>query len=202
MPLSEIDWTTHDPLAFLESWSAAAAGAIGAQLPAGIAVVRASYPRPRFDAPAAGAPPALTVPARFTDAVGFELVGGGGTGAAVTFVTPDNKADSDAALAFAVRVAAQLGAGTAVVVIDAVPGPASWATHLHSLVGVYPMARRPRGSDAAVLVAAPANGFAAWHFNVAPTSPLPTVAVPLRGAPAPALDLEATCRAARERTSR
>src|SRR5436190_18270244 len=26
--------------------------------------------------------------------------------------------------------------------VDALPGPASWATHLHSLTGVYPIAKR------------------------------------------------------------
>ena len=48
-------------------------------------------------------------------------------GAAVLFVCPDNKADSDAALAFAVRAAALMSAGAGVVIVDVVPGPPAWA---------------------------------------------------------------------------
>ena len=84
-----------------------------------------------------------------------------------------------------------------VVIVDALPGPASWATHLHSLTGVYPIARRPRGTDAPILVVHPsaqggAERFVVWHHAVAPGFPLPTVPVPVRGAMHLALDLEAT----------
>ena len=92
--------------------------------------------------------------------------------------------------------------GAGVVVVDALPGPASWATHLHSLTGVYPITKRPRGTDAPILAVQPvlaggAEQFAVWHHNVASGFPLPTVPVPLRGASAPALDLEATYATAR-----
>jgi hypothetical protein len=88
------------------------------------------------------------------------------------------------------------------VVIDALPGPPNWATHLHSLVGVYPLARRSRGEDVPILVAAPgADAFAVWHYSVAPGLPLPTVPVPVRGAPGLTLDLEATYLTAFERNS-
>jgi hypothetical protein len=196
MPPSKADGTKEpiDPRAFLDAWCAAVADALAAQLPGGFEISPATHSRPQCADPVADAPPTLTAPARFTDAVGIRLFAADGRGAAaVKFVTPDNKLDSDAALAFAVRVAALLGAGATVVVIDALPGPANWATHLHSLVGVYPMARRPRGADVPILVAAPGpDSFAVWHYSVAPGLPLPTVPVPIRGAEHLKIDLEAT----------
>jgi hypothetical protein len=87
--------------------------------------------------------------------------------------------------------------GVGVVIVDAMPGPPSWATHLHSLVGVYPLPRRPRNGEAPVLVVHPridgAEQYAVWHHNVPAGGPLPTVPVPVRGA---TLDLEATFAAA------
>lgn len=58
---------------------------------------------PSFDAPVS----TLIAPARFTDRVGVTVIDSSSdrwhVAAAVLFVTPDNKADSDSSLAFAVR---------------------------------------------------------------------------------------------------
>ncbi len=209
MPLLNIDWDKNgrDPLSFLGHWSEAVAGALIAQLPtdrfaaetdcsvrAQAAEAVAALAPAAFDAP-----PALVAPARFTDAVGVQVVDtiNGNVAAVVLFVTRDNKADSDASLAFAVRAAGFMSAGAGVVVVDALSGPASWATHLHSLTGVYPITKRPRGTDSPVLAVHPrvqdgAEQFAVWHHAVAAGFPLPTVPVAVRGAGPLALDLEAT----------
>jgi hypothetical protein len=125
--------------------------------------------------------------------------------AAVLFVCPDHKADSDGALAFAVRAAALMSAGAGVVVVDVVPGLPSWATHLHSLTGVYPAARRPPGAECPLLVVHPvfreeSERYTVWHHAVAPGFPLPTISVPIRGAMNMKLDLEATYMEACERS--
>lgn len=139
------------------------------------------------------------MPARFTDRIGVSIndSSGGQVAAVVLFVTPDNKADSDASLAFAVRAAGFMAVGAGVVIVDILPGPPSWATHLHSLTGVYPLPRRPRGGEAPVLAVHPrveggAERYAVWHHAVAAGSPLPTVPVPVRGTMHLTLDLEAT----------
>ena len=151
---------------------------------------------PAFDPPA----PTLTAPARFSDRLGVNVIehlDGRHVGGVVLLVGEDNKADSDAALAFAVRAAAFMSAGVGVVIVDIIPGPPSWATHLHSLTGVYPIARRPRNGEASILAVHPevrdgAERFAVWHHIVATGFPLPTVPVPVRGAMHLKLDLEAT----------
>jgi hypothetical protein len=216
VPLSDTDWTAPgpDPRAALVIWSEVVAAALVAGLPPdrfGAETDRSTRSGAAEElaplAPSAlDPPPTLTVPARFTDRVDVTLwdTTEDRRAAAVLFVTPDNKADSDGALAFAVRAAALLGAGATVVVIDALPGPPSWATHLHSLVGVYPIARRPRNGEAPILVVHPervdgAPRFAVWHHLVAPGFPLPTVVVPVRGAGHLTLDLEATYLDARQR---
>ena len=220
MPPSEIDWTkdSRDPRWLLGNWCTAAAIALNMTLdpqPAGkrhfiaghecqmreeaaAAVANLNAPP---DAPA----PTLLAPARLTDRFGVSVFSGGHLSAKVLFVTPDNKSDSDAALAFAVRAAGLMSAGVGVVIVDALPGPASWATHLHSLTGVYPIAKRPRGGEAPVLVVHPrieggAEKYAVWHYAVAAGFPLPTVTVPVRGAMHPKLDLEATYTEACQRT--
>jgi hypothetical protein len=96
-----------------------------------------------------------------------------------------------------VRAAGLMSAGASVVIVDIVPGPPTWATHLHSLTGVYPITRRPRGGEAPVLVVYPgvdsgAEQFAVWHHLVAAGFPLPTVSIPVRNAAQLKLDLEAT----------
>lgn len=152
---------------------------------------------PSFDAPVS----TLIAPARFTDRVGVTVIDSSSdrwhVAAAVLFVTPDNKADSDSSLAFAVRAAGFMSAGAGVVIVDALPGPPSWATHLHSLTGVYPITKRPRNNDAPILAVHPtvrdgAERFAVWHHAIAPGFPLPTVPVSVRGAMHLKLDLEAT----------
>jgi hypothetical protein len=232
MPLFDGNWEANagDTRAFLARWSAAAAAALNGQLPPGerrfaaevVARARAEAEAEiaRFhEHPPAGEgagrtfvpftppDPTLIAPARFTDRVGVEVIDaleGPRAAAAVLFATEDNKADSDAALAFAARAAALLGTGAGVVIVDALPGPPAWATHLHSLAGVYPLARRPRNGEATVFVAQPkvlegAGSFAAWLHAVAPGFPLPTVAVPVRGGAYLKLDLEATYLEACER---
>jgi hypothetical protein len=157
-----------------------------------------------FDPPA----PTLVTPAKFIDAVRVFVVdrtAGSEIVAAVLFATPGSKADSDSALAFAVQAASLMSRGIGVVVMDAAPGPPSWATHLHSLVGVYPIAKRPRGGEAPILVVHPevkdgAEQFAVWHHSVAVGFPLPTVPVPVRGGMHLKLDLEATYLEACERS--
>ncbi len=224
MPLHNIDWATngHRSAPFLFDWSASVADALNAQLPgserrffAEIACrtrIKTAEEVARFNhgppAPATAqehptfAPPAptLTVPARFADRFGvavIEVSEERRVAAVVLFVGADHKADSDGALAFAVRAAGLMLAGVGVVILDILPGPASWATHLHSLTGVYPAIRRPRGGEATVLVVHPevrdgAERFAVWHHAVAPGAPLPTVPVPVCGARYLELDLEAT----------
>lgn len=153
---------------------------------------------PAFDPPA----PTLIAPARFTDRFGVKVIDhldGRHVAAVVLFVGEDHKADSDGALAFAVRAAGFMSAGVGVVIVDALPGSPTWATHLHSLTGVYPMTRRPRGGEAPVLVVHPraesasgAQRYDVWHHTVAVGLPLPTVPVPVCGAMHLKLDLEAT----------
>ncbi|HEY1188788.1 MAG TPA: hypothetical protein VGE74_14130 [Gemmata sp.] len=206
MPLLSTDWSNNgrDPFAFLVSWSEAVAGALIAQLPADRFAVKTDCTT-RAQAAEAVAPlavgpsPTFTAPARLTDRVGTRVADArdGSVVAAVLFVTPDNKADSDSALALAVRAAGLMSGGAGVVIVDALPGPASWATHLHSLTGVFPITKRPRGTDSPVLAVQPAfpNGaeqFAVWHHNVPAGAALPTVPVAVRGVLNLALDLEAT----------
>jgi hypothetical protein len=150
---------------------------------------------PAFIPPA----PTLTAPARFTDRLGVLVVDSDDrrVAAVVLFVGEDHKADSDGALAFAVRAAGFMSAGAGVVIVDVLPGPANWATHLHSLTGVYPAARRTRGKEATVLAVHPevrdgVERFAVWHHAVAIGARLPTVPVPVRGATHLELDLESS----------
>jgi hypothetical protein len=159
--------------------------------------------------PAFDPPPATRVaPARFIDRVGVDIIDrleGPQVGAAVLFVCPDHKQDSDAALAFAVRAAGLMNTGVGVVIVDIAPGLPSWATHLHSLTGVYPAVRRPRGNECPVLVVHPTfrddtELFAVWDYAIVPGCPLPTVPVPVRGAMHLKLDLEATYAEACERS--
>ena len=217
----------RDPLSFLGNWAVRVSDALNAQFPKGttdfvvdldsrarqkvagevarfnngpptvwIGGKETDQKYPTFDPPAA----TLLAPARFTDRVGVHVrapSAGPGVAAAVLFVTPDNKADSDASLAFAVRAAGFMAGGAGVVIVDILPGPPSWATHLHSLTGVYPLPRRPRGGEAPVLAVHPrveggAERYAVWHHAVAAGSPLPAVPVPVRGAMHLTLDLEAT----------
>jgi hypothetical protein len=220
MPLFDGNWEKNagDTRAFLAGWSKSVAAALNGQLPPGerrfVAEVACRTRQQAEEeiasfharAPAEGvtelepSEPTLVAAARFTDRVGVEVIDaleGPRVAAGVLFATEDNKADSDAALAFAVRAAGLLTAGAGVVVVDALPGPPSWATHLHSLTGVYPLARRPRNGEATVLVAQPevhegVGCCAAWLHAVAPGFPLPTVAVPVRGGTYLRLDLEAT----------
>lgn len=225
MPLSDIDWTKdgRDPHDFLTVWSETVAAALIASLPTDqfavetgtatrFAVETEAATRARVTRAIASVTPAPDVPtfvapARFTDHVSVLVSDtlAKGTGAVVLFVTPDNKSDSDASLAFAVRAAAFVTGGVVVVVVDAVPGPPSWATHLHSLVGVYPLPRRPRNGETPVLVVHPqvsagAEQYAVWHHSVPAGAPLPTIHVPVHGALHLKLDLEATYRIAHERT--
>jgi hypothetical protein len=222
MPLFDGNWEKNagDAGAFLARWSTVVAAALNGQLaPGGERFVAEVALRTRQQAEEeiasfhTRAPafepgePTLVAPARFTDRAGVEVIDsleGPRVAAAVLFATEDNKADSDAALAFAVRAAGLLSAGAGVVVVDALPGPPAWATHLHSLAGVYPLARRPRNGEATVLVAQPevlegGGSFAAWLHAVAPGFPLPTVPVPVRGGTYLRLDLEATYSEACER---
>lgn len=208
MPLLNTDWTNdgRDPLAFLSHWAAAVADALNAQLAGGAFVAEAGSATRAQSAQAVALPsekpetmPMNLAPARFTDRVGVSVVEAAGrnVAAAVLFVTPDNKADSDAALAFAVRAAQLMSSGAGVVVVDALPGAANWATHLHSLTGVYPITKRPRGTDSPVLAVHPmvhegAELFGVWHHNVPTGAALPTVPVAVRGAMHLKLDLEAT----------
>ena len=215
------------PLSFLHGWSATIADSLNEQIPRGegrflaemacrtrfktveeIAGFDRGPPSvcidgretgekyPAFDPPA----PTLVAPARFSDRLGVNVIDhldGRHVAAVVLLVGEDNKADSDAALAFAVRAAGFMSSGAGVVIVDILPGPASWATHLHSLTGVYPIAKRPRNNDSPILAVHPTvqNGsawFAVWHHTVAPGFPLPTVPVSVRGAMHLKLDLEAT----------
>ena len=218
VPLLNIDWAKNggDPFAFLVSWSEVVAGTLVAQLPAdrfaaetdcstrgqAVEAVAALVPS-AFDVP-----PTLVAPARLTDRVTVQVLDmlADTVAAAVLFVTPDNKADSDAALAFAVRAAGLMSAGAGVVIVDITPGPPAWAAHLHSLTGVCPITRRPRNGEASVLAVHPciqdgAERFAVWHHAVAAGGALPTVPVAVRGATHLTLDLEAAyaeaCAAAR-----
>lgn len=212
MPLLNTDWTVdeRDPLAFLAAWSATVAGALGGQLAnhpqvAGEArFVLELVSTLRADRIGSGGSssdtPTFVAPARFTDSIGvfvLDTPDGRNLAAAVLFVTPDNKSDSDASLAFAVRAAGLMSAGAGVVIVDALPGPASWATHLHSLTGVYPITKRPRGTDSPVLAVQPAvedgaERFRVWHHAIPTGAPLPTVPLAIRGAMHLSLDLKAT----------
>jgi hypothetical protein len=209
MPRDDGDWAkeTGDPRSFLQAWCAAAADALNAQLSGGGRFVAEVDCRTREAVDAVvtskvlpAGPPSLTVPARFTDRFGVSVLdplAGRRLLAVVLFATPDNKADSDGALAFAVRAASLMSAGVGVVIVDALTGPPGWATHLQSLTGVFPATRRPRGGESPVLVVHPemrdgAEQFHVWHHGVAPGFPFPTVPVPARGASGLTLDLEAT----------
>ncbi|QJW98969.1 hypothetical protein [Frigoriglobus tundricola] len=209
MPLQTADWAApgRDPLTFLGRWAEIVSASLNAQFAeAGGRFVAEPTCGPRAgttEAPPAapaGSPPTLTAPARFTDRVAVTVMDtqrGGAVAAVVLFVAPDHKVDSDGALAFAVRAAGLMSGGAGVVIVDAAPGPASWATHLHSLTGVYPITRRPRGPEAPVLVVHPevrdgVEQFGVWHHAVGAGVPLPTVPVPVRGAAHLKLDLEAT----------
>ena len=164
MPILDADWAQDDARqhALFRAWTRTVAAALNAQLTAAsdrfvaepVCVSRAECAEqierlgrePGF---AAGAvpEPQFVASARFTERLGANVLDarhGRQTAGAVLFVGADNKADSDAALAFAVRAAALVSTGAGVVIVDALPGPPSWATHLHSLTGVYPIARRPR----------------------------------------------------------
>jgi len=214
MPLLDVNWE-HGPrnlVSFLFQWSSCASDLLNTQFPDGPPDAGPRFAaevdcRTRLETTEAvrsfetgppGAP--FSAPARFTDRVGvrvIDLLGGREPAAAVLFACPDHKADSDGALAFAVRAAELMGAGIGVVVVDITPGPPSWATHLHSLTGVYPAARRPRGGECPVLVVHPRvpNGterFDVWHHAVRLGDHLPTVPLPVRGAMHLRLDLEST----------
>lgn len=215
MPTLDPNWGAafpHDLRPFLTHWAAAVADALAAQLPddtsrAELAVrsrqqteaaVAAAETRPPggYDPP----PPAVRGPARFFDRVGVSVTGGAGgpAAAAVLFVSPDDKRDSDAALGLAAAVTALLHDGAGVVVVDAVPGaPLAWATHLHSLIGIYPLVHRRPGVEMATLAVCPtfrdgAGGFDAWHSVLKPGGPLPVVPLAVRGGAVLRLDLEAT----------
>lgn len=216
MPLLNTDWATNglDPVSFLAEWAATVAAALNGQLTGGAFAAETAAATRAQAAAAVQLPgeapetmPMNVTPARFTDRVGVSVMEAPGApaAAAVLFVTPDNKADSDSALAFAVRAAGLMSSGAGVVIVDALPGPASWATHLHSLTGVYPIAKRPRGTDSPVLAVHPMlhNGaelFGLWHHNVPAGAALPTVPVAVRGGAPLTLDLEATYADAVERS--
>jgi hypothetical protein len=201
MPLNPTELTGARGV--LSAWCDAVAGALTARLAGGGALVAEVDYRPRACATAPvphPTAPTLTAPARFTDRaeVTVRERAGGRVVAAVLFATADNKADSDGALVFAVRVAGYMSAGVGVVVVDPLPGAANWATHLQSLAPVYPITRRPRNGEAPVVVIRPesrdgAEHYLVWHGNVPPGAPLPTVPVPLPGSAELELDLEATC---------
>lgn len=238
MPLRDMDWKKNSDhqLSFFFAWSASVSDALNKQLPPMVApsdrrfsaevvcrtrlktvedITSFNHGSPTlntFEPPE----PTLVAPARFTDRLGVHVIDsleGKHIAAAVLFVDEDHKADSDGALAFAVYAASLMSAGVGVVIVDILPGPPNWATHLHSLVGVYPITRRPRGGEAPILVVRPEAGgsphpkssdsderFAVWHRSVAVGFPLPTVPVPVRGAMHMNLDLEATYLEACERT--
>jgi hypothetical protein len=213
MPLHDVEWGAGgrpDQRAFLARWAGCVADSLNPQFAGGrqslaaepVLATRAEAVGvvPAFDP---DAPPPFVAPARFVDRVEVVVRPGdaGRAGAAVLFVCPDHKADSDAALAFAVRAASFLAAGAAIVIVDTVAGPPSWATHLHSLAPVYPIARRPRGADRPVLVVQPVardgvEGFAVWHHTISAGSTLPTVLLGIPGGTQLRLDLEATYTAA------
>lgn len=227
MPILDADWAQDDLRrhALFRAWSRAVAAALNAQLSGAgerfvaepVCVSRAECAEQverigREPGVGAGAvpEPQFVASARFTERLGANVLDarhGRQTAGAVLFVGADNKADSDAALAFAVRAAALVSTGAGVVIVDALPGPPSWATHLHSLTGVYPIARRPRGADTPVLAVHPvvrdgAERYAVGYHSVAPGFPLPTVPLLVRGATHLSVDLEATyleaCQSARE----
>lgn len=207
MPRDESDGANEsaDPRSFLPAWCAAVADALNAQLAGEGRLIAKVDCQTREAADALAIPDApsdapMTVPARFTDRFGVSVLdptAGRRLLAVVLFATPDNKADSDGALAFAVWAASLMSVGVGVVIVDALTGPPGWATHLQSLTGVFPASRRPRNGESPVLVVQPevrdgAEQFAVWHHAVAPGFPFPTVSVPARGATGLTLDLEAT----------
>ncbi len=226
MPILAAEWAQDDARrdALFRAWGRSVAAALNAQLAAAgerfvaepVCVSRAECAEqierlgrePGFAAVAVPEPQ-FVASARFTERLGANVLDarhGRQTAGAVLFVGADNKADSDAALAFAVRAAALVSTGAGVVIVDALPGPPSWATHLHSLTGVYPIARRPRGADTPVLAVHPVvrdggERYAVGYHSVAPGFPLPTVPLLVRGATHLSVDLEATyleaCQAAR-----
>lgn len=200
-----------DPLPVLFQWCESVADALNAQLSASGRFVAEVACRTRaklaeaLPATAAGTP-TFSAPVRFTDRFGVDVLDtsdGRRLAAAVLFATPDNKADSDSALAFAARVAGVLGAGVGVVVVDAVPGPPAWATHLNSLAPVCPIARRARKGEWTVLAVQPvvrggAEQLDAWAHLVEVGGALPTVPLAVAGKERK-LDLEACLAAARSR---
>ena len=112
MPLLNTDG--QDPLALLAAWSEVVATVLGAQLANQTRFTSEPVSAPRAGVVASGGvspdAPTLVAPARFTDRIGVSIndSSGGQVAAVVLFVTPDNKADSDASLAFAVRAAGLL----------------------------------------------------------------------------------------------
>ncbi len=215
MPLNVVDWAADQGAsrAVLTAWCATTAAALNAQL-ASTGQFRAEIDCQSREATNAltteyllPASPAHTVPARFTDRVGV-IVRNAATGrtvAAVLFVNLDNKADSDAGLMFAVRVAALLLDGVSVVIVDPLPGAANWATHLQSLAPVYPIARRPRNGEVPILMIAPVTRggieqLQVWYHATAPTAVLPTLYLPGLGHEVATLDLDVTLRAAVQQT--
>ena len=204
MPYLEVDWTSgkNDLGAFLTTWSQDITTALSA---ASIGDARAvAVSRTRLATTAAAeagspaSPPHASVPARFADHIGVDLVNtSGGPLAAVLFVGADHKADSDGGLVFAFRVATRVSAGVGVVVVDIAPGPATWAMHLNTLVPVYPTARRPRGPGASILVIQPRSRdgvehYDVWYHTVAVGESFPAVPLPGRGEMHMQIDLAET----------
>ena len=204
MPYLEVDWAggKNDLSAFLTTWSQGIAAALNAAPTADARATAVSRTRLATTGAAAiglsPSPPHASVPARFADHIGVDLVNAsGGPLGAVLFVGADHKTDSDGGLVFAVRVATRVSAGVGVVVVDIAPGPASWAMHLNTLVPVYPIAKRPRGPGASVLVIQPRSRdgveqYDVWYHTVAVGGTFPTVPLPIRGDTHPMIDLEAT----------
>src|SRR5438270_12344918 len=118
------------PLPVLFAWAETAADAL---IREGLQAGPVFRTREQFEGQAAGSDsdpaiclPAWAAPGRFIDRVEVNLHVGADFAAAVRFVCPDHKADSDAALAFAVSCAALLYEGVGMLVVDVVPGPPTW----------------------------------------------------------------------------